>query len=183
MLYKQANRLIVEQDEELFAAVISQWRKDRMRNTLKGVKKSLDDNDRARKAAIVRKAVGIAKELMSSSSYGGNAPQVIVEALEAGGLSKAIIGALKEIRESAPNSAAMIFSVDWENGAVLCHSVVPKCLVARGLNADEWVQAVSMVIKGKCGGKASSAEASGPCVEKLQEALFVARKYASLKLS
>ncbi|KAL5467685.1 hypothetical protein EMCRGX_G031948 [Ephydatia muelleri] len=181
MLYKQANRLIVEQDDEMFAAVISQWRKDHMRNTLKGVKKSLDDSDRARKAAIVRMAVGTAKQLMSS--YGANVPEVIVEAVEVGGLSKAIVGAVKEIRESAPSSAAMIFSVDWENGEVLCHSVVPKSLVARGLNADEWVQAVSMVIKGKCGGKALSAEASGPCVEKLQEALCVAREYASLKLS
>ena len=39
---------------------------------------------------------------------------------------------MKEIRESAPSSAAMIFSVDWENGEVLCHSVVPKVQASGG---------------------------------------------------
>ena len=43
--------------QELFAAVISQWRKDHMRSTLKGVKKALDDSDKARKAGIVRKVI------------------------------------------------------------------------------------------------------------------------------
>ena len=55
--------------------------------------------------------------------------------------------------------------------------------MSRGLKADEWVKAVSMVIGGKCGGKAMSAEATGPCLEKLQEALLVAREFASLKLN
>lgn len=53
----------------MFAAVISQWRKDHMRNTLKGVKKSLDDSDRARKAAIVR-MVGIEHNVAMFVNYG-----------------------------------------------------------------------------------------------------------------
>ena len=55
--------------------------------------------------------------------------------------------------------------------------------MSQGLKADEWVKAVSMVIGGKCGGKAMSAEATGPHVEKLQEALQAARDFASLKLN
>ena len=89
-------------------------------------------------------AVGAAKDMIRG--YGGNTPDVIVEALEVEGLAKvssttpalggggahyivpfqAIDGALKEIRKLAPNSAAMMFSVDHENGGVLCHSTVPK---------------------------------------------------------
>ena len=40
-----------------------------MRNTLKGVKKSLDDSDRARKAAIVR-MVGIEHNVAMFVNYG-----------------------------------------------------------------------------------------------------------------
>ena len=42
--------------DQISAAVISQWRKDFMRNKLKAVKKNLDDIDRARKSVILQKA-------------------------------------------------------------------------------------------------------------------------------
>ena len=59
--------------QELFAAAISQWRKDLMRSTLKGVKKAVDDSDRARKAAIVRKVqiTAVCGAILFISSWGG----------------------------------------------------------------------------------------------------------------
>lgn len=39
----------------LSAAVISQWRKDELREKLKSVKKSIDDTDKAAKAALMQK--------------------------------------------------------------------------------------------------------------------------------
>ena len=55
--------------------------------------------------------------------------------------------------------------------------------MSQGLKADEWVKAVSAVIGGKSGGKDVSAQASGPHIDKLQEAVLVAEEFAKMKLS
>ena len=55
--------------------------------------------------------------------------------------------------------------------------------MSRGLKADEWVKAVSGVIGGKSGGKDISAQASGPNVQRLQEAIHVAEEFAKMKLN
>jgi len=39
--------------QELSGAMISQWRKDAMRTTLKSLKKKVDDTDKANKAKLV----------------------------------------------------------------------------------------------------------------------------------
>ena len=52
----------------------------------------------------------------------------------------------------------------------------------RGLKADEWVKAVSGVIGGKAGGTETSAQASGPQVQKLTEAVDAAESFAKSKL-
>lgn len=54
--------------------------------------------------------------------------------------------------------------------------------MSQGLKADEWVKAVSTVIGGKSGGKEVSAQASGPLIDKLQEAIHVAEEFAKMKL-
>eukprot|EP00731_Ephydatia_muelleri_P026421 Em0018g521a len=179
--YKEANRLISEMGDQLSAAVISQWRKDFMRNKLKSVKKNLDDIDRARKAVILQKAVEKAKNIISK--YGNQIPRFIIEVLDAEGSAKALDGAIKEIKTSASDAAALLFSLDHDNGAIICLSTVPKAMVSQGLKADEWVKAVSAVIGGKSGGKDVSAQASGPHIDKLQEAVLVAEEFAKMKLS
>ena len=54
--------------------------------------------------------------------------------------------------------------------------------VNRGLKANEWVQQVSSLLKGKGGGKPESAQASGSNVSSLSEAISVATKFAAAKL-
>ena len=56
-------------------------------------------------------------------------------------------------------------------------------MVSHGLKADEWVKAVSNVIGGKSGGKDVSAQASGPHIDRLQEAIRVAEEFAKMKLN
>ena len=50
------------------------------------------------------------------------------------------------------------------------------------LKADEWVKKVTEVIGGKGGGNNLSAQASGPNVDQLSDALEAAREFARLKL-
>lgn len=54
--------------------------------------------------------------------------------------------------------------------------------IAKGLKANEWIQAVASLMKGKGGGKPESAQASGPNVSCLNEALKIANSFASSKL-
>ena len=61
-------------------------------------------------------------------------------------------------------------------------SPLAQSLVAKGLKADEWMKAVSDVTGGKGGGNNSGAQASSPNINKLQEAMGVAREFAKLKL-
>lgn len=57
MTIKQASKAVVQLQDELSNAVISQWRKDEMRTKLKSLKKKVDDNDKANKAKLVEKVV------------------------------------------------------------------------------------------------------------------------------
>ncbi len=50
-----------------------------------------------------------------------------------------------------------------------------------GLAANEWVKVVSPVIGGKGGGSNVSAQASGTLISKVQEAVKIAREFATSK--
>lgn len=52
----------------------------------------------------------------------------------------------------------------------------------KGLKANEWVGAVSLLMDGKGGGKAESAQASGSNVDALAAALDKALSFASSKI-
>ena len=54
--------------------------------------------------------------------------------------------------------------------------------MSKGLQADQWVQTVIEVTGGKGGGTATTAQASGPNVDQLPQALAAARTYANSKL-
>ena len=54
--------------------------------------------------------------------------------------------------------------------------------MSRGLQADQWVQAVIEVTGGKGGGTATTAQASGPNLDQLPQAMAAAKEYAGSKL-
>ena len=41
---------------------------------------------------------------------------------------QALDGAIKEIKTSASDAAALLFSLDHDNGAIICLSTVPKVM-------------------------------------------------------
>ncbi|CAK1549842.1 unnamed protein product [Leptosia nina] len=176
---KETVKKIVELTNEISQAQISYWKKEELRTMLKNLKKQLDDKERAAKAATINLVTEKAKEICLND----NTSLVIVTELKAFGNTKALDGALKQVKQMRPNTAAMFFSVDDDSNKIYCLAAVPKCLVDKGLLASEWVQSVVGIMKGKGGGKAESAQASGSDPSCLNDVIKIARDYATTKIS
>ncbi|XP_037928048.1 alanine--tRNA ligase, cytoplasmic [Teleopsis dalmanni] len=170
---------IVELTENISHATIAHVKKDEMRTVLKQLKKTLDDKERAAKAAVAVTVVEKAKEICQAQL---NAP-ILVKQLDAFNNTKALDSALKQVRTLSPETAAMFVSVDTDSKKIFCLSSVPKNAIDKGLKANEWVQHISEVLGGKGGGKAESAQASGPNYEKVDEILELATSFAKTKLN
>lgn len=93
-----------------------------MRNTLKELKKSLDEKERAAKAAVATTVVKAAQSIIESKI----GCQVLVEVLEAYNNTKALDSALKKIRAIAPDTSALLISVDRDVKKIFALSSVPK---------------------------------------------------------
>jgi alanyl-tRNA synthetase len=176
---KEMVRRITELTETISAAAISYWRKDEMRNELKAVKKTIDDKDRARKAALTAEVVETTKALLTANP---DLPYLVFE-LNAAAENKTLDNALKQVKALSPATPTIFFSGDFDTGKVLCMAQVPPEGVSKGLKANEWCQQVMAVLGGKGGGKPESAQAVGTNVSGLQEALTKAEEFARQKLS
>ncbi|XP_012235139.1 alanine--tRNA ligase, cytoplasmic isoform X2 [Linepithema humile] len=175
---KEYVKNIVELTEDISHAIIPGWRKDCMRNMLKELKKSLDDKERAAKAAIANTVVETAQSIIESKL----GCQVLVEVLEAYSNTKALDTALKKIRAVSPETSALLISVDRDVKKIFALSSVPKSAVSKGLKANEWIQAIALVMCGKGGGKAESAQASGTNIACVNEIVRKASEFANEKL-
>ncbi|CAG5021707.1 unnamed protein product [Parnassius apollo] len=175
---KEIVKKLVDLTNDISHAQISYWKKEELRNMLKNLKKQLDDKERASKAMIITQVTEKAKELCLEEK----ASQVIVAELNALSNTKALDGALKQVKQLLPNTAAMFFSVDEEANRIYCLAAVPKCLNEKGLLASEWVQSVVGVMGGKGGGKPESAQASGNNSKCVKEAIKIAKEFAYCKL-
>uniref|UniRef100_A0AAQ6IS04 Alanine--tRNA ligase n=1 Tax=Anabas testudineus TaxID=64144 RepID=A0AAQ6IS04_ANATE len=175
---KDIQKEIADMTESIGTAVISQWQKDEMRETLKGLKKTMDDLDRSYKADIQKRVLEKTKEVIESNP---NQPLLIME-METGASAKALNESLKLLKSNSPQTAAMLFAVDADAGKITCLCQVPQDVANRGLKASEWVQELCPLLDGKGGGKDMSAQATGRNTQCLQEALQMANEFARLKL-
>ncbi|XP_061707882.1 alanine--tRNA ligase, cytoplasmic [Cydia pomonella] len=175
---KDISKRIVDLTNDISQAQISYWKKDELRNTLKNLKKQLDDKERAAKAIIITQVTEKAKEMCLDEKT----TEVIVAELQAQGNTKALDGALKQVKQLRPTTSAMFFSVDEDANKIYCLAAVPKTANVKGLLASEWVQSVVEVIGGKGGGKAESAQASGNNPQALENAMKIAKDFATSKL-
>ncbi|XP_047107863.1 alanine--tRNA ligase, cytoplasmic [Schistocerca piceifrons] len=175
---KDLQKMIADLSNSVSQAVIPYWRKEEMRMSLKTMKKQVDDKERAGKAAVSSSVVEAVKSMLLAQPD----RQFIVCELKALSNTKALDSALKQVKLSSPETAAMFFSVDSDAKKIVCLSAVPKNLINRGLKANEWIQQVSGMMQGKGGGKPESAQASGNNTSCLENAIQTAIKYAELKL-
>ncbi|KAJ8302926.1 hypothetical protein KUTeg_019322 [Tegillarca granosa] len=176
---RELTRQIVQLDDEISQSVIPYWKKDELRNVLKGLKKTLDKLDKGRKDVLMNEVVEEAKKMFEANP----GVKYIVHEFKAGSNAKALDGAMKQLKSILPDTAAIFFSVDTTANKILCMSCVPQSVVSTGLTAKAWVSEVTGVIGGKGGGKDLSAQATGNNVNALQEAMEIATKFAQMKLS
>lgn len=175
---KDIQKEIADMTESIGTAVISQWQKDEMRETLKSLKKTMDDLDRNYKADIQKRVLEKTKEVIESNP---NQPLLIME-METGASAKALNESLKLLKSQSPQTAAMLFTVDPDTCKITCLCQVPQDMANRGLKASEWVQDLCPLLDGKGGGKDMSAQATGRNTQCMQEALQMANEFARLKL-
>merc|ERR1712029_400302 len=155
-------------------------KKDEMRNKLKALKKTVDDRDKAKKAAVMTEIVETAKALCNANK---EAPFIVYE-LNAYAQNKALDGALKQVKAICPNVPTLFISADKDAGKVLCMAQVSKEVIsAKGLKANEWCGQVQALINGKGGGKPENAQASGTNPAGTADAIKKAISYAMDKLA
>lgn len=175
---KDLVKQIVELTDDVSHATIPYVKKDELRNTLKQLKKTLDDKERAKTAAVATVVVEQAKVLCQENPDA----KFFVHRFEAMNNTKALDSALKQVKTMNPNTSALFLSVDPESKKIFCLAAVSQAGIAKGLKANEWIQQLSGVIGGKGGGKAESAQASGTNYEKADDVLELGKKFASSKL-
>jgi len=175
---KEKVKLLTDLGDEVSSAHISYYAKDNLRNNIKNIKKEIDDEDRARKNAVMGEVVETAKALLEANP---SLPYLVYH-LKAFANNKAVDGALKQVKSIAPDTPTIFFSSDSDSGKILCMAQCSKKSVADGLKANEWCGSVSAMINGKGGGKPESAQASGSNTSSLKQAMDVAEKFAMDKL-
>ncbi|MCH7961524.1 MAG: hypothetical protein IIC49_04240, partial [Planctomycetes bacterium] len=136
------------------------------------------------KAARKKASKAAAKEAAARARVIGRtardkAHAVVVERLDVGGDRAALQQAMKTIRDVSPGSAVLLASLDDDAGVVSIIAGVPSELIERGLRAGDWVREVAGVVGGKGGGRPEQAQGGGTEVGKVDEALAVARAFAT----
>lgn len=175
---KVLSKRITEITEDIAKATLPYWKKEDLRNLLKGMKRSVDEAERAQKAAHASQVLERVRALLEEHKE----EKFLVEVLDAGSNTKALDAALKQVKASAPHMAALFISVDETAKKIFCLASVPKEVVAVGLSALDWVRYLSDIMGGKGGGKAESAQGSGPNYQSAEQVLKKARDYASQQL-
>merc|ERR1719445_646438 len=136
---KEKVKLLTDLGDDVSSAHISYHSKDTMRNNIKNIKKVIDDEDRARKAAVMGEVVEAAKALLGANP---SLPYLVYH-LEAFANNKAVDGALKQVKALAPDTPTIFFSSDPDSGKILCMAQCSKQSVGAGLKANEWCGSVA----------------------------------------
>jgi alanyl-tRNA synthetase len=143
----------------------------------------------ARVKAMQAEAADLQKQIERLAQSGTLSADSLLEKAETVGGAKLIVvetpGAnpnlmrqwIDQIRQKAGSSAVMFLSAQGDDKVVLVGGI-SRDLVAKGLSAGNWVQAVAPVVGGGGGGKPDLAQAGGKEPGKIGEALAKAREVA-----
>lgn len=171
------NKDIYNLNETINQSQISYWRKDKFRQDLENIKKSLIDLEKSNKAAL------LANALVECGTFVQANPKAlrVVKEFRVGGEAKSLNDILKCLRQHLPDACIMLFSIDDSNNKLLCLSSVPDSKKGK-IKANEWLNEISNVMGGKGGGKDTQAQATGTNVSSLNECISLATKFAEIKL-
>jgi alanyl-tRNA synthetase len=172
------NKEILSLNEQLNQSQISYWRKDKFRQDLETIRKSLIELEKANKAQLLTQSLEDCKQFVAENP---NAERVVKE-FRLGGEAKSLNEVLKYLRSQLPNALIMLFSIDDLNSKILCLSSVPDSK-KNLIKANEWINEISGTMGAKGGGKDTQAQATGTNVSSLNDCINLAEKFAEIKLS
>ncbi|KAJ2158574.1 Alanine--tRNA ligase [Coemansia sp. RSA 552] len=162
--------------KELDTAAIGVYQKHLLRTEFDGIRKRVADADKEAKAQAAKQALEQVQQAIEQSPD----QEAFVFRLSVGG--KAMLQAATYVK-NLKTKAAYFIAADTASGRVSHQCVVAKSIVAKGLKASEWADAVSKVVGGKKGGKDESAQGSGTEVGRVDEAVQVADEFAKARLA
>lgn len=172
-------KLISGFTKDLDLSTIGCSSKDRLRDTLKKTKKTVDEKDKKMKQVRQKRCLDRVTDIAGESC---DSNYIVLQLDDAMANGKVLNEALKTFKKLAPNLPVMLVSCDVSSGRICCSAQIPKAKSST-LKANEWVGHVSSVIHGKGGGKDVNAMASGTNVDAAQDCVELAEKFASVKLS
>jgi alanyl-tRNA synthetase len=117
-----------------------------------------------------------ATELLDSAITLGGAKVVVGEL--AGATDEQLRTAMDSLKKRAPSSAILLGSSTGEDKVTFV-AAVSDDVIAKGLKAGDWIRETAKVAGGGGGGRPQMAQAGGKDPSKLQDALNVAREFAS----
>ncbi|TIB29954.1 hypothetical protein E3P84_03525 [Wallemia ichthyophaga] len=154
---------------ELGQAEISTISKIKLRDEFNKIKKVVDDHKKAQAA----KEAKIAQDTIKNYFNEHESESHFVGQIELGSNVKALSAALSAARPL--NKTVYVFSVDREAKKIAHQCYIPKDKLNDSFNAKLWAAKVAEVVGGKAGGKDDSAQGVGSEVDKIDEAINVAK--------
>ena len=122
---KNLNKKLNQLNDDVSQSTISHVVRDTLRNRLQGLKKQLDDIDKANKATLLNEALEESKKLIEEIKNSGNGINHIVKEFKLNGDAKSLNTILTHFKQQLPNTCFMFFSIDYVNNKIICLSQVP----------------------------------------------------------
>ena len=155
--------------EQLTIGAVAHNRIEALLEPLKGRMKELRRQARAEsRSNIVDQARDIAASTTGS---------VIVELL-LGADKETLRTALDTVRAKHTSAAVMLLTADEIESKVSIVARVPEALIEKGLKAGDWVREAAKACGGGGGGRADMAQAGGKNLDKVPDAISIAKSYA-----
>ena len=121
---KNLNKRLNQLNEDVSQSTISHVVRDALRNKLQGLKKQLDDVDKANKATLLKEAQEESQKLIEEIKASGDINQIVRE-FKVNGDAKLLNTILTTFKQQLPNTCCMFFSIDYINNKIVCLSSVP----------------------------------------------------------
>ncbi|KAH7885997.1 tRNA synthetases class II (A)-domain-containing protein [Phlebopus sp. FC_14] len=155
---------------ELGQADISVLLKAELKDRLAVVRKAFDKQIKEKEAAVNKAAVsGLVTHFEENTDSQG-----YFAVLDVDGNSKILQNVV--VQGKKLGKAVYVFSVDAANGKVAHANHVPDAVRSQGFDARIWSSKITEVLGGKAGGKEDGVQGVGVNVDKVEEALSIAKE-------
>ncbi|TDL24327.1 hypothetical protein BD410DRAFT_786443 [Rickenella mellea] len=148
---------------------LSVLRKAELRDRLATIRKTFDKQTKEREQVLQKTIIDEVTQYFQKNKDA----EGYISVLDVDGNPKIIQKVVEQARKLG--KTVYFFSVDTEGGKVVHVNHVSQSLRSKGLDGKIWATQVAEVVGGKAGGKEDGAQGVGTNVEKLEEAVNVAK--------